>query len=690
MMMLSFVFWLTACSGGMPMPPADDSTPGGTSTGIGGRAKEPIAVAPPPLVRAPATPSLVVTGARDVRLGFGPQTPLHVSLTRASYTLLASSASPVDWFGWSDAAWLETSEDSGRIVGGAEHTVGLRLTPAASALRPGSYHGSVGFLVPGQRVPDERFEVTLEVLEQGGDPMTAAARDEGVAPFAVTFDATAGASGIVQPPAGESHLGFDYFWDFGDEPSGNWASNGKPKNHSVGPVAAHVYERPGKYRIRLEVVKPGGERSEYVQQIVVKAPKKVFRGRTFHVAQDGKDSNSGSAKRPFRTMAHAIQQTFTGGQPARLLLERGSAFTCSQDLRIPGGTSVGLIGAYGSGDRPVITFTGKDVGLSLTGTSDVRVVDLEMVNGSSTAPSWAQGVRVGNFSAVMRCRLRGFGQAVSLHERTDATVYECEMLENGQYGIYAFGSTDSTSKHLAVLGCRIDGSGEHLIRTYMSRSIIQSNFFGSAFFTAMKLCGREQPNPTHTFVVSDNVLETETFGVISIGPENKTSPGQIARRYLIEGNFFHNRKPGNWCVGILGHECVVRNNIFDIQDRNAVTIESAWGTGPVPTGCKIEHNTAYRATGAPLRFCNVTSADDTVVRNNIAYCVSGGTDFNGSVATGGNVTGNPRFADPQARDFALSRNSPKRGSATFVGVWSSHNGVRRKGPTTNPGAIEER
>lgn len=643
---------------------------------------------PAQLTISSSTPGaeLQVTAAANLS-AYGPETGPFSDGT-ATYELTNLGSSPLPWTASVDENWLEVDIAVGELAANASTTVTVSLTNAATTLSAGAYSATVSFVPTAAPQSEATFPAHLTVSALSGNSMTSATRISGVAPLAIQFDASTSEAGVALPSGGDNVHDYTYVWNFGDPGSGNWTHGGRSKNTSRGPIAAHVFENPGTYRVTLEITTSGGTTFDYFQDVTVSDPEVVYATRTYYVANDGDNSNPGTASQPFQTLQVAVQEAFSSGADARLLLRRGDTFVLNDGLPIPGTNGACTIGTYGSGNRPIVAFTGANTGVSLVSTSDFRVLDLDFDSQSSSAPFWAPGIGVGNRTLVSGCRFQAVGMAISLYDRSGVTIYENEMLNSGQYGMYAYGPTDATCKHMAMLGNRLDGSGEHLLRTYISRSVIQANYWGDAYFTAMKLCGREAPNPTHTVVVSDNTLETETFGVISIGPENATSPGQLASLYLIEGNYFRNRSPGNWCVGILGHDCAVRNNVFDIQDRNAITIESAWGTGPVPTGCRLEFNTAYRETGAPLRFCNVTSADTTHVGDNIAFCPNGNSQFNGSVATSGNLTANPLFADPSSADFSLLPSSPALQASSFNGVRTSYNGVERSGPTTNTGAIE--
>src|SRR3989344_3567013 len=106
--------------------------------------------------------------------------------------------------------------------------------------------------------------------------MTTASRTSGVAPLAVFFDAVdPTASGVSDLGAARPFHELQYSWDFGDVNSGNWVTDGKPKNKATGAVAAHVFETPGDYNITL-TISDGTQNQSYTQTITVQDPNVVF------------------------------------------------------------------------------------------------------------------------------------------------------------------------------------------------------------------------------------------------------------------------------------------------------------------------------------------------------------------------------------------------------------------------------
>ena len=84
-------------------------------------------------------------------------------------------------------------------------------------------------------------------------------------------------------------------------------------------------------------------------------PETAFASTTRHVAapaSGGSDDNPGSRARPYASVARALQDVASGAA-RRVLLRRGDTFgvTAAAVIKVPG---PGLIGAYGSGARPIV------------------------------------------------------------------------------------------------------------------------------------------------------------------------------------------------------------------------------------------------------------------------------------------------------------------------------------------------
>jgi hypothetical protein len=93
----------------------------------------------------------------------------------------------------------------------------------------------------------------------------------------------------------------------------------------------------------------------------------------------GNDANNGTSEStPWKTFDKAIQ---SAGTNTRILFKRGETFsTGGRSINVAG---PGVIGAYGSGAKPIIQVSGTEGGIVLF-KSDWRIMDLEFVGPGSS------------------------------------------------------------------------------------------------------------------------------------------------------------------------------------------------------------------------------------------------------------------------------------------------------------------
>lgn len=155
-------------------------------------------------------------------------------------------------------------------------------------------------------------------------------------------------------------------WDFGD-PDGKY-------NQLEGWNAAHVYDTPGTYTIKLTVTNEDGRIGTLTTQVKVVADTR----RAIYVdAVGGDDDNNGATERTaVRTVARVEDLV---GSHVRILFKRGQRHTFDRSLSLP--YQDVLVGAYGSGERPVIWRVKKEgTGVSTIGmyaqSNQVTIQDL--------------------------------------------------------------------------------------------------------------------------------------------------------------------------------------------------------------------------------------------------------------------------------------------------------------------------
>ncbi|MBI5658006.1 MAG: hypothetical protein HZC43_00275 [Nitrosomonadales bacterium] len=264
-------------------------------------------------------------------------------------------------------------------------------------------------------------------------------RTTGVAPLAVFFDATGSAATATTRPFHD----LEYRWDFGDKTgvvlnlsppvtgTSTWNAGSNPgvnsRNEATGAVAAHVYETPGTYTVRLDVTDGTNTVTNQCIQITAQNPDDVMGGaigvftgaNTICVRETNPPPDGTGWEGCPAGATHVVQPNFTSAigssaNPAagyaktgkRVLFRRGDTFTVTS----PGAriiqTGPGIVGAFGTGALPVIqaapTFNGAILQLSTNTTpnstadlKDWRVMDLNLVGaglGNGNAVSMTGGM----------------------------------------------------------------------------------------------------------------------------------------------------------------------------------------------------------------------------------------------------------------------------------------------------------
>ncbi|WP_256861514.1 PKD domain-containing protein [Hydrogenophaga sp. H7] len=168
----------------------------------------------------------------------------------------------------------------------------------------------------------------------------------GPAPLAVQFDAT----GTTYSATGQHpfhHV--RYAFNFGDDRGQTWPISGLPKNvQTGGPLAAHVFDQPGTYQVRVRATDPTGRYSDRTVTIEVQDPNTVFAG-TQTICVSAVANFAGCPAGASQMTAMPSSASFNN---RRVLLRRGETFS---SIGIPHGSQNVQIGAFGTGAKPRIS-----------------------------------------------------------------------------------------------------------------------------------------------------------------------------------------------------------------------------------------------------------------------------------------------------------------------------------------------
>lgn len=561
-----------------------------------------------------------------------------------------------------NAAWLSVSPATGSSVGEQD---AITATVNRTGLANNTYTGTI--TVTPSIGAAINILVSMTVAQGGtGAPVIqlSATRTSGVSPLGVVFDAT----GTTSPGTSRPFHELDYSWDFGDPgstfvnakrcsgtglpcaansdcPTGETCANVNA-NTAKGAIAAHVFELPPGvtsrvYTVTLTVKRPNGQSAQATQTITVNE----FSGTTYYVSNStGDDANTGlSPNVPFKTWDKGVSVLFLSNGPRRLLFNRGdtydapSAFAGSRSIGNKTGPYV--LGAYGTGPKPIIQSLHGSTTLELKPSStDIRVMDLDF---RGPPPGTAGGTCLAVCTKCLYLRSDFNEYANSIRAASGTTVgtmiVDCRIRNQDDYGVYYTASGTNTPPSLiAFLANVIDGSTkEHLIRTYITKSLVSFNTFinGSDRGTQLKWCaaGETAQLKSELSIISDNLWlsPTLTYGLCSVGPENSSSR-QLVEDIIIERNYFDGGSDTtrdaihSWG----GNRITVRNNVFVemrawIQFHSPVYNFSTW------IDWDISNNTGYRALNADTMVIRANNPGNTaqgmVIRNNICSVTNAAT-----------------------------------------------------------------
>jgi PKD repeat protein len=318
-----------------------------------------------------------------------------------------------------------------------------------------------------------------------------ASRLSGVAPLSVFFDAT-GTTGLANRcffADNAAYMDATFAWNFDAatiDPGGNYAT-------ASGFVAAHVFEKPGSYTVRLNVTDADGDTATRDMSIEVLE----FSGTTYYVAANGSDGNDGlSTGAPFLTPRHALSSSVLGPN-VRVLFRNGDTFTISSMVGVSDVTGPIIIGAYSdpahpSSINPIIYTTAVNTDwatIRFYDCTDVRIMDIAVratAEGSENPRypfgiSWNYGC-----SHMLKYRTEEYhngGMAMSPAGRY-STVAECDFHNTTQTGYTSSG--EGVNDGNAIIGNRVYDKNvlttedtEHIFRLQGgSRYFIAHNTFG--------------------------------------------------------------------------------------------------------------------------------------------------------------------------------------------------------------------
>ncbi len=526
-----------------------------------------------------------------------------------------------------------------------------------------------------------------------------ASRAKGVAPLSVHFTAEFdnSASG-----ARDFH-NLDYTWDFGDDDTAAWGTNGKSKNAAKGPVAAHVFETPGSFTANLTVTDGTtvvDTRSFYIE---VDDPDEIYSGTDTICVSDATSNDfagcpSGAQQVATDTLGDVLENIQAG---TRILLRRNSSWTTG-GLSVPGNAGPVTIGAYGAGtgqdglgiydNAPQITVTDGEF-LPLDQKQDWRITDLHLVNSDMSAGSFGGAINMQRI-LFQRLRVEGFGCAIgwshwnssALMTMDQMVICDCD-LKNSDSNVVYIGS-----ERIALMGNIIANSmTTHVARVWQAYlGVISNNIISGSSLNndngrhALKLHGPGYStfdgsdeygtpvdgtgllaNRTEFAVVSDNVFGSSGPWPVCIGPQDIYTNSLLSdiifeKNRLITGFGAKSSVNVSVALHISARYTTARNNIFDgTGSGNDYTAIDIWSDGkqPRPRGVEVYNNTIYRSDNTSgNERCGITvraTAANTIIKNNLisfpgsTVLTSAIINYSSSLTEESNLLADtPGFTDP--------------------------------------------
>jgi PKD repeat protein len=401
-----------------------------------------------------------------------------------------------------------------------------------------------------------------------------------------------------------------YDWDF-DDPRGRF-------DHLQGFNAAHVYDQPGRYTIRLTVTDETGDAQSATATIVISPDNR----RRIYVSPEGSDSNTGlTPEAPFRSLGRAFKAVKDN---CEVLLRAGAKYETSVAFSINHRDI--LIGRYDSGADPVVVRTKGSGSMALGTENHCDGVTIEHITFQSPYAADPNGpapkvgvsaIRAGGRNITVRnCSFMNLDDAVNANGSPHGLLIEdCTSPSvTGLRGYFLWGQ----GSDIVVLGNTVANSTrEHNLRvTGVQRMLVAENTFANLDRRPAdpgdesKGC-IEMHRGSDFYIVHNNV----TDGPVRTGPLGLNEEASSATDWVvIDGNTLQDTKI---FVNSGSHHIMVRNNIVRNERDQAVTIGGPDKQGRISGDLSIINNTGINDSdsGSFLRLWG--HADGIILKNNL-------------------------------------------------------------------------
>ncbi len=449
-------------------------------------------------------------------------------------------------------------------------------------------------------------------------------QQECIAPCGVLFDASDTTSTDVDEPFHQ----LDYHWDYGDTLSVFLNQREKDANTTRGPLGAHVFdpnfsagERSRQFTTVLTVQSPFGAEAQEEITVTIKNPLYEYADETYCLSATGNFTGCPSSDPANHIQGEfnqeRIQFLLQSTSPRRLLLRRGETYVTDLPGNFVGARQSGPyhLGAYGTGDDPVIFLAGEHFFLRRTSNITISHIHFQ----SDYNPRTGLGRHPTGFDffgemkniLVYRCKFSNLGFALLARAEFDVrqVIYADNAfseLQNythfGQLNQAAIIGNKTHQTLEAISGddgkcgdctvnfpdhghtMRIPNASRVLIHKNSSRTFGGWSSAGHGHQSSLRL---GTSGYVEKSVVSDNRFEGG-FGNSSMSLQNSSMVAQKGEAIYERNEYHANRHAQGFLSSQLGGT-VIRNNLFIKQGDGNRTEIGSLGSAGIATAVYLDY-----------------------------------------------------------------------------------------------------
>ncbi|MGB7158062.1 MAG: PKD domain-containing protein [Tepidisphaeraceae bacterium] len=409
-----------------------------------------------------------------------------------------------------------------------------------------------------------------------------------------------------------------YKWDFGDDGAAYDSLNGFN--------AAHYYDSPGAYTVRLTITNEAGKSNSTSITVNVSSNTR----KKIYVSASGSDSNAGTSDKPIRTWAKAASLAGSSSN-VEVFFRRGDTFDASSNFDITGDNVV--VGSYGSGNRPVIRWTANVSGyptITSPRGDNITIQDLTFTSNVSNKP---QAIRPGGNNITIRNNeFLDLGMAINANAKPDGLLVQGNTAPNVG-GIQSYFVWGEGTDHVYLGNSVRNSREEHAIRVVRADRVLVwdnnlTNTIGEVSGDNTTKGALTLQKGSYYWIAQNNLNK----GPVAIGPlgggDGMSDKSARFRYGVFDSNVFDTK----FAVDHGAEYIMVRNNVLKSGDT-AILVEGYDSTyGRTTNDVTIVNNTVINnnSTG---RFISVEDGANGVSLANNLYIAPNLTTGSGATAS---------------------------------------------------------